>query len=118
MRRWARSTNTTKATTARISSIRISAKAPFSSPVLTSCSVPPKAEGSPARMLARMIMEMPLPMPRSVICSPSHIRNTVPVVSVMAAVITKLGPGLMTTPWPCSATDMAIDWKAARITVK
>ena len=30
-----------------------------------------------------MISEMPLPMPREVICSPSHIRNMVPPVSVI-----------------------------------
>ncbi len=33
------------------------------------------ARGSPAMMPATMIMVMPLPMPRSVICSPSHITN-------------------------------------------
>ena len=32
-------------------------------------------------MPAKMISEMPLPMPRSVICSPSHMMNAVPVVS-------------------------------------
>ena len=37
-------------------------------------------------MPARMIIEMPLPTPRSVICSPSHIRNIVPVVIVTVAV--------------------------------
>ena len=30
-------------------------------------------------MPAKMMIEMPLPRPRSVICSPSHIRNIVPV---------------------------------------
>ena len=34
-------------------------------------------------MPAKMISEMPLPMPRSVICSPSHMMNAVPVVSVI-----------------------------------
>jgi hypothetical protein len=29
-----------------------------------------------------MMIEIPLPKPRSVICSPSHIRNIVPVTSV------------------------------------
>ena len=36
-------------------------------------------------MLAKMIREIPLPMPRSVICSPSHMMNAVPVVSVITA---------------------------------
>ncbi len=66
----------------------------FMPPVLTSSSVPPIADGRPARMLAKMIIEMPLPMPRSVICSPSHIRNIVPVTSVIAAVSTKPVPGI------------------------
>ena len=39
--------------------------------------------GSWATMPAKMISEMPLPTPRAVICSPSHIKNTVPPVSVI-----------------------------------
>ena len=35
-----------------------------------------------ATMPEKMISEMPLPMPRAVICSPSHIRNIVPPVRV------------------------------------
>ena len=35
-------------------------------------------------------------MPRAVICSPSHIRNIVPPVSVIIVVMTKNRPGLMT----------------------
>ena len=31
-------------------------------------------------MPVKMISDMPLPMPRSVICSPSHMMNAVPVV--------------------------------------
>ena len=34
-------------------------------------------------MPAKMMSEMPLPMPRSVICSPSHMMKAVPVVSVI-----------------------------------
>jgi hypothetical protein len=43
-------------------------------------------------MPAKMISDTPLPMPRSVICSPSHIRNMVPVVSATVAVSRKPGP--------------------------
>ena len=43
-----------------------------------------------------MMSEMPLPMPRAVICSPSHIRNIVPPVSVMTAVKRKNQPGSVT----------------------
>ena len=53
-------------------------------------------------MPAKMISEMPLPMPRAVICSPSHIRNIVPPVSVMTVDMRKNQPGSMTMPWPLS----------------
>jgi hypothetical protein len=36
-------------------------------------------------------------MPREVICSPSHIRNMVPPVSVIAVEIRKNMPGSLTT---------------------
>src|ERR1035438_6637716 len=36
--------------------------------------------GRRARMPMVMMREMPLPMPRSVICSPNHMSRTVPVV--------------------------------------
>ena len=55
-------------------------------------------------MPAMMIIEMPLPMPRSVICSPSHIRNMVPVVMVTVAVNRNCGPGAIAMPPFCSAT--------------
>ena len=45
-------------------------------------------------MPAKMISEMPLPTPRAVICSPSHIRNTVPPVSVITVVMRKNRPGI------------------------
>ena len=38
--------------------------------------------GSALTMPAKMMSEIPFPMPDSVICSPSHIMKTVPVVSV------------------------------------
>ena len=51
-------------------------------------------------MPAKMINEIPLPMPRSVICSPSHIRKIVPVVSVIIVVSVKPIPGSRTAPVP------------------
>ncbi len=45
--------------------------------------------GNPMTMPAKMRSEMPLPMPRSVICSPSHITKMVPVVKVSIVVRTK-----------------------------
>ncbi len=45
-----------------------------------STAVPPA--GMPAVTLAKMMMDMPLPMPRWVMSSPSHITKAVPAVSV------------------------------------
>ena len=39
-----------------------------------------KARGSRATMPMVMTSDTPLPTPRSLICSPSHISNMVPVV--------------------------------------
>ena len=44
-------------------------------------------------MPAKMMSDMPLPMPRSVICSPSHMMNIVPVVSVSMQPRRKAQPG-------------------------
>ena len=46
-------------------------------------------------MPAKMISEMPLPTPRAVICSPSHIRKIVPPTSVMTVEAMKYGPGVI-----------------------
>ena len=62
------------------------------SPLLTWPRVLMTALGRPETMPAKMISETPLPMPRSVICSPSYIRNIVPVVSATTAVSTKPMP--------------------------
>jgi hypothetical protein len=45
-------------------------------------SQPSMADGMLARMLAKISSEMPLPTPRWVISSPSHITRVVPAVSV------------------------------------
>ena len=44
-------------------------------------------------MPAKISSDMPLPMPRSVICSPSHITNIVPVVRVRMHISRKPQPG-------------------------
>ena len=80
------------------------------------------ADGSPATMPAKMISEIPLPMPRSVICSPSHTRNMVPVTRDTAAVNTNPYPEVTTisappADWPCSATEIPIAWNVASTTV-
>ena len=87
-------------------------------PVRTSSNRPPIALGRPAAMPPKMRIEMPLPRPRSVICSPSHIRNIVPDVRLTIAVRRKPMPGLMTRPGePSSASAMPSDWKIARPSV-
>ncbi len=56
--------------------------------------------GRLATMPAKMISEMPLPTPRAVICSPSHIRKTVPPVRVMTVTRRKNMPGSTTAEPP------------------
>ena len=106
-RRWARSMNTMKAITATAITITGRMTPVDSAPWRPSSSVPAIAEGNCATMPDRMISEMPLPMPREVICSPSHIRNMVPPVSVIVVEIRKKKPGSLTTlPVPCSPMPM------------
>ena len=58
-------------------------------------------------------------MPREVICSPSHIRNMVPPVSVITVEMTKNSPGSWTMlPELCRPTAMPQDWNTARTTVR
>jgi hypothetical protein len=45
-------------------------------------------------MPAKMMSEMPLPMPRSVICSPSHMMKAVPAVREMTVSRRKPSPGV------------------------
>ena len=52
------------------------------------------AFGIRATMPAKMMSEMPLPMPFSVICSPSHIRNDVPAQRVIMVISRKPHPAL------------------------
>ena len=82
-RRCARSMNTMKAMTATTITSTMIMSPVESAPCRPSSSVPATAEGSCATMPEMMISEVPLPMPRWVICSPSHIRNMVPPVSVI-----------------------------------
>ena len=51
------------------------------------------ARGSCATIPAKMMSDIPLPMPRSVICSPSHMMNVVPAVSVSTVIRRKPQPG-------------------------
>ena len=72
---------------------RISTKKIPISPVDTSLKVFVMATGSLATIPAKMIREIPLPIPRSVICSPSHMMKAVPAVSVMTVMMRNVQPG-------------------------
>ena len=61
------------------------------------------ADGNWAMMPAKMIREMPLPTPRAVICSPSHIRNIVPPTRVITVLALKNSPADRTTLCPAVA---------------
>ena len=65
-------------------------------PVLPNSKVVTRALGISATIPAKIINEIPLPIPLWVICSPSHIKNIVPATIVETAVITKNIPGLIT----------------------
>src|SRR5678816_1908458 len=61
---------------------------------------------------------MPLPTPRSVICSPNHIMNALPVVRVNIVIRTNETPGVTTkSPDFCRLMAIPKDWIALRMTV-
>ena len=55
------------------------------------------ALGKPLTIPAKMIRDIPFPMPLSVILSPSHMMNAVPVVWVSMVMNTNPNPGFRTT---------------------
>ena len=73
-------------------------------------------------MPAKMMMEMPLPIPRSLTCSPSHMRKMVPVTRVTTVVMRKPRPAAMTTGappalWLSRAIATPRAWNVASSTV-
>jgi len=60
----------------------------------------PIAGTTPTTMPAKMMSEIPLPTPRSLICSPSHMTKAVPVVSVITVINRKPQPGKGTSGAP------------------
>ena len=93
-RRCPRSTNTIAAITQIISTSRMISRISPICPVRNWSRVRIAALGRPTTMPAKMMSDMPLPMPRSVICSPSHMTNAEPVVSVSTVIRRKPQPGL------------------------
>ena len=59
-------------------------------------------------MPAKMMSEMPLAMPRSVICSPTHMMKAVPVVSVMIVMRRKPQPGCVDDVAEAAAADVLV----------
>ena len=88
--------NTMKAITPTAITTKARMKNGDSAPVRPSSSRLASAVGSPATMPEKMIRLVPLPTPRAVICSPSHIRNMVPPTSVMTQEKRKNQPGSIT----------------------
>ena len=56
----------------------------------------PRALGISATIPAKIINEIPFPIPLCVICSPNHIKNIVPATIVETVVILKNRPGFIT----------------------
>ena len=54
-----------------------------------------------------MISETPLPIPRLVICSPSHSRNMVPPTRLMTAPMRNMYPGSTTAAMPFDAPKLS-----------
>ena len=93
MRRWPRSTKMIAATTATISATSSTSRIRPICPVRSWSKVRVTARGKFTTMPAKISSDIPLPMPRSVICSPSHITNIVPVVRVSTHISRKPQPG-------------------------
>ena len=65
-------------------------------PVLPNSKVVTNALGISATIPAKIINEIPLPIPLCVICSPSHIKKIVPATIVVTVEILKNKPGFIT----------------------
>ena len=102
----------TRATTRPITP-RISSVSPPLTRVMTCCT----PRGNPITMPAKIKSEMPLPTPRSVICSPSHITKIVPVVKVR--IVVRRNPQVgAPTPLICSQCATKVVCKQASPTVR
>ena len=87
-------------------------------PVLPNSNVVTNALGISATMPEKIIKEIPLPIPLWVICSPNHIKKTVPATIVVTVEILKNIPGLITKPCDASRpTERPYPWIVASRTV-
>ena len=92
----------TPATTKSMTAIRMIRPWIDITPVSMNCSVRAVPGRKPCMIEKKIIRLIPLPMPRSVIRSPSHMTKRAPVVSVTTLVMRKPNPGSGTAPC-CSA---------------
>ena len=74
-----------------------SANTPIS-PTMRASQVRPIAAGNDSMIEKKISRLIPLPIPRSWICSPSHITKSAPVVSAIMVVKRNAGPGVVTAP--------------------
>ena len=68
-----------------------------SAPVLPNSKVDASALGISATMPEKIISDIPFPTPRSVICSPNHIKNVVPATKETVVINLKVKPGTVTS---------------------
>jgi hypothetical protein len=66
-------------------------------PFLDNSNIPITALGRPETIPIKIIKEVPLPIPRDEICSPSHIRSIVPTTKVVIVENLKIKEGIITT---------------------
>ena len=91
-----------------------------SAPVLPSSKVEAIALGISATIPEKIIKEIPLPTPLSVICSPNHIRKVVPATNETVVINLKDKPGSRTmlpafsnptaTPYPCNVAMKTVPY--------
>src|SRR6266566_1925750 len=113
MRRCARSTNTINATIPAMKTrTRISVRIERF-PCRICWKRPETAEGRRTTIPAKMISEIPLPIPRSVICSPTNMMKIVPVVSVSNVMRRKPQPDHREPPQRTSRKDVEETERAA-----
>ncbi len=93
IRRWPRSTNMMTPTTTTMSANSINTRKAPISPVVIKRKVLLMAFGMRATIPANIMRDIPLPIPRSVICSPNHMIKAVPAVKVRTVIKRKLHPG-------------------------
>ena len=87
-------------------------------PVLPNSNVVTNARGISATIPAKIIKDIPFPIPLWVICSPSHIKKIVPATIVVTVEILKNNPGFITKfADDYNPTDKPYPWTVASKTV-